>query len=127
MKESEKMLKLVLRLVLSAAALVLIAHVVRGIHVTFLSALGAAVVLGLFNAFLRPIFVILTLPITLITFGLFIFVINAVLFLIAAWLVPGFVVHGFLAALLGSVLYAVAGMIVHGVTSVGRTLIPGKG
>jgi len=120
------MLKLVIRLVLSALALVLIAQLVRGIHVTFLSALGAAVVLGLLNAFLRPIFVILTLPITLITFGLFVFVINAVLFLLAAWLVPGFVVPGFRAALLGSILYAVAGMIVHGITSATRTLIPSR-
>jgi putative membrane protein len=121
------MLKLVIRLVLSALALVLIAKLVHGIHVTFLSALGAAVVLGLLNAFLRPIFVLLTLPITLITFGLFVFIINAVLFLIAAWLVPGFVVHGFRAALLGSILYAVAGMIVHGVTSgTGRALSLGR-
>jgi putative membrane protein len=120
------MLILLLRWVLSALALVLIAKIVPGIHATFLSALGAAVVLGLLNAFLRPIFVILTLPITLITFGLFVFVINAILFGIAAWLVPGFTVHGFRAALVGSILYAIAGMIVHGVTRAGRAAIPGR-
>jgi putative membrane protein len=126
LKESEIMLKLVIRLVLSALALVLIAKLVHGIHVTFTSALVAAVVLGILNAVLRPIFVILTLPITLITFGLFIFVINAILFLLAALVVPGFVVHGFLAALLGSILYAVAGMVVHAITGVGGTLVPGR-
>lgn len=120
------MVKLLLRWALSALALMLIAYLVRGIHVTFLSALGAAVVIGLLNAFLRPIFVILTLPITLITFGLFVFVINAILFAIAAWLVPGFTVHGFRAALLGSLLYAVAGMVVHAVASGGSALIPAR-
>jgi putative membrane protein len=95
---------LLIRWVLSAVALVIIAKLVPGIHVTFASALGAAIVLGLLNALLRPVFVILTLPLTLITFGLFIFVINAILFAIAAWLIPGFTVHGFRAALVGSIL-----------------------
>lgn len=120
------MLNLVLRWVLSALALMLIAYIVPGIHVTFLSALGAAVVIGLLNAFLRPIFVILTLPITLVTFGLFVFVINAILFGIAAWLVPAFTVHGFRAALVGSILYALAGVVVHAVTGAGRALVPGR-
>jgi putative membrane protein len=119
-------LNLVLRLVLCALALMVIAYLVPGIHVTFLSALGAAVVIGILNAFLRPIFVLLTLPITLITFGLFVFVINAILFGIAAWLVPGFTVHGFRAALVGSILYALAGVIIHGITGAGRALVPGR-
>jgi putative membrane protein len=119
-------LKLVLRWILSAVALMLIAYIVPGIHVTFLSALGAAVVIGLLNAFLRPIFIILTLPITLVTFGLFVFVINAILFGLAAWLVPAFTVHGFRAALVGSILYALAGMVVHAVTSVGGALTPSR-
>lgn len=120
------MLNLALRWVLSALALVLIAKLVPGIHVTFLSALGAAVVLGLLNAFLRPIFVILTLPITLLTFGLFVFVINAILFAIAAWLIPAFTVHGFRAALVGSLLYALAGVIIHAVTGATRAALPGR-
>ena len=119
-------LKLVLRWVLSALALVLIAHVVPGIQVTFRSALGAAVVIGLLNAFLRPIFILLTLPITIITFGLFVFVINAVLFAITAWLIPGFTVHGFRAALVGSILYAVAGVVVHAIAGVSRAALPSR-
>ncbi len=111
------MVGLLIRWVLSALALLLIAHIVPGIRLTFLSALGAAVVIGFLNAFLRPVFVLVTLPITLVTFGLFVFVINAVLFAIAAWLIPGFIVHGFRAALVGSILYALAGMVVHGITA----------
>lgn len=107
------MIRFLLRWVLSALALILIAKIVPGISVTFLAALGAAIVIGLINAFLRPIFVILTLPITLVTFGAFLLVINAILFGLAAWLVPKFTVHGFRAALVGSILYAILGAVVH--------------
>jgi putative membrane protein len=114
------MLKLLIRWILSAIALLIIAHVVPGIHVTLLSALGAAIVLGLLNAFLRPIFVILTLPLTILTFGLFVLIINAILFAIAAWLVPGFTVHGFRAALVGAILYTVIGFLTHMIGGIGR-------
>ena len=110
------MLGLLLRWILSAAALVLIAKIVPGIHTSFAAALLVAVIIGLINALLRPILVVVTLPLTLLTFGLFIFVINAALFALAAWLTPGFTVHGFRAALVGSILYAIAGMIIHLVT-----------
>ena len=111
-----KIVRLVVRWVLSALALVLIAKIVPGIHATFGVALVAALVIGLINAFLRPIFILLTLPITLITFGLFVLVINAALFGLAAWLVPGFTIHGFAAALVGSILYAIASACIHAVT-----------
>jgi putative membrane protein len=104
---------ILLRWILSAIALLVIAKIVPGIHAGFLSALFAAIVIGLVNAFLRPIFVILTLPLTILTLGLFLFVINALLFALAAWLVPGFTVVGFRAALVGSILYAIAGMIIR--------------
>lgn len=107
------MVGLVLRWVLSAAALVLIAKIVPGIHTTIGAALLAAIILGLINACLRPLFILITLPLTIVTFGLFIFVINALLFALAAWLTPGFTVHGFRAALVGSILYAIAGMVIH--------------
>ena len=107
------MIRFVLRWVLSALALVLIAKIVPGVSVTFPAALGAAIVIGLINAFLRPIFVILTLPITILTFGAFILVINAILFELAAWLVPKFTVHGWRAALVGSLLYAILTAIIH--------------
>ncbi|MCA3230935.1 MAG: phage holin family protein, partial [Cupriavidus sp.] len=73
----------------------------------FGSAMVAALVLGLVNTLIRPILVILTLPVTLLTLGLFIFVINAMLFMFVGNLLQGFVVSGFGAALIGSILYSV--------------------
>ena len=102
------MLSLLLRWVVNAAALLLVAYLYTGVQVTtFLAALIAALVLGLVNAVIRPILVILTLPVTILTLGLFIFVINALLFWFVAEVVKGFTVTGFMAALIGSVLYSV--------------------
>src|SRR5437868_3400628 len=106
------MIGLLLRWVLSAFALVLIAKIVSGIHTSFAASLFAAIVIGLLSAVVRPIFIILTLPITILTLGLFIFVVNAILFALAAWLTPGFTIHGFAAALVGSILYAIAGFVI---------------
>jgi len=78
----------------------------------FGSAMIAALVLGLFNTLLRPILVLLTLPVTLLTLGLFLFVINALLFYFAASLLDGFRVNGFVAALIGSVLYSLCGLVI---------------
>lgn len=98
-----------LRLAINAVALWIIAHVVPGIHVGAVSAIVAALVLGAVNAVVRPLLIILTLPVTILSLGLFLFVINAATFGLAAWLVPGFQVHGFGAALIGSILYWLAG------------------
>ena len=94
--------------VINALALLLVAYLLKGIHVNvFGSALIAALVLGLVNTLIRPILVILTLPVTLLTLGLFIFIINALLFLFVGNLLAGFQVASFGAALLGSILYSV--------------------
>ncbi|MGO4332695.1 phage holin family protein [Cupriavidus sp. 2TAF22] len=94
--------------IINAAALFLVGNLISGIHLGgFGSAMIAALVLGLVNTLIRPILVILTLPVTLLTLGLFIFVINALLFLFVGKLLSGFVVTGFGAALLGSILYSV--------------------
>lgn len=94
--------------IINAAALFLVGSLIDGIHLGgFGSAMVAALVLGLVNTLIRPILVILTLPVTLLTLGLFIFVINALLFLFVGKLLAGFVVTGFGAALLGSILYSV--------------------
>ena len=99
-----------LRLVLNVVALTVIAYVVPNISVSGpLAALTAAVVLGVVNAVVRPILVLLTFPVTLVTLGLFLLVINAAMFGLAAALVPGFRVNGFGAALIGSILYSIAG------------------
>ena len=101
------MLSLLLRWIVNAGALLLVAYLYPGVHVQdFLTALIAALVLGLVNALIRPILVILTLPVTLLTLGLFLFVINAALFWLVAELVSGFTVTGFWASLVGSILYS---------------------
>ena len=101
------MLSLIARWILNAAALVLVAYLYPGVTIErFLTAAIAALVLGLVNAVIRPILIILTLPVTLLTLGLFIFVINALLFWFVAEIVKGFHVDGFLAALIGSILYS---------------------
>lgn len=102
------MLALLARWLVNALALIAVAYLYPGVQVTGLgAALVAALVLGLVNAVIRPILVILTLPVTLLTLGLFLFVINALLFWFVADLVPGFTVGGFGPALVGSILYSV--------------------
>ena len=101
-------MKLIFNWILSALALLAVAHLYTGVTVTsFTSALIAAAVLGLLNAVIRPILVLLTLPVTVITLGLFLFVINALMFWAAASLLRGFNVSGFGAALVGSLIYSV--------------------
>ena len=92
----------VVRWIVSAMALYLTSSVVRGIEVrSFASLLLAAAVIGVINAFVRPILVVLTLPLTVLTFGLFALVLNAAMLALASAFVPGFEVHGFWAALWG--------------------------
>ncbi|PKO29768.1 MAG: hypothetical protein CVU34_20455 [Betaproteobacteria bacterium HGW-Betaproteobacteria-7] len=93
--------------IVNALALLALPYVVPTIQVAgFGTALLVAVVLGLINTLLRPLLVLLTLPVTLLTLGLFIFVINALLFLLAGSLIDGFHVGGFWSALFGSIAYS---------------------
>ncbi|MDE2625908.1 MAG: phage holin family protein [Burkholderiales bacterium] len=106
-------MKIIVRWLLLAAALLLVAYLYPGVSIkSFGSAMLAAFVLGLFNTSLRPILVLLTLPVTLITLGLFLFVINALMFYFAASVLDGFHVSGFGAALIGSLLYSLCGMVI---------------
>ncbi len=106
-------MKLLAKWLLSATALLAVTHLYAGVEVQgFGAALVAALVIGLFNVFLRPLLVLLTLPVTLLTLGLFLFVINAVLFWSAASLLDGFQVQGFGAALLGSLLYSLFSLVI---------------
>ena len=108
------MFNLLLKLVLTAAALIFVAWVIPGISITgFVPALWAAFIMGLLNIFIRPILLLLTLPINLITLGLFTFVINALLFLLASTLVSGFIVANFLDAILGSILLSIISLFVN--------------
>ena len=98
-------MKMLLRWLLSATALLLVAYLYSGVEVRgFSGALLAALVIGLFNTIVRPVLVLLTLPITLVTLGLFLFVINALMFWAASGVLSDFHVLGFGAALLGSLL-----------------------
>jgi putative membrane protein len=100
--------RLILLWILNAVALLTVAYVMPSIHVaSFGSALLAALLLGLVNAVLRPLLLLLTLPATLLTLGLFIFVINGLMFWLAGSLLEGFVVGGFWPAVFGSLLYSV--------------------
>jgi putative membrane protein len=106
-------MKTIVKWLLSAAALLAVAYLYNGVQVTsFTSALIAAFVIGLFNMILRPILVVLTLPVTVITLGLFLFVINALMFWAAASVLDGFHVRGFGAAVLGSLIYSAFGIII---------------
>ena len=101
-------MKLIVKWLCSAAALLAVAYLYSGVVVTSLTAaLIAAAVLGALNTVVRPILVLLTLPVTLVTVGLFLFVINALMFWAAAGLVSGLNVAGFGAALIGSLIYSV--------------------
>lgn len=107
-------MKLIVKWLLSAASLLLVAYVYTGVEVkSFTAALIAAFVIGLFNTVVRPVLVVLTLPVTLVTLGLFLFVINALMFWAAAAVLDGFHVRGFAAALLGSLIYSVLGIVIE--------------
>ena len=97
-----------LRVLANALAILLAAAIVPGIEIRgALAALGAGLVLGLVNAVVRPILVILTLPLTLVTLGLFLFVLNGLCLWLTSLLVKGFEVHGFWAAVFGALIVSV--------------------
>jgi putative membrane protein len=106
-------MKIIVRWLLLAAALLLVAHLSPGVTVTsFGAALVAALVLGLLNTLVRPLLVLLTFPVTFLTLGLFLFVINALMFWSAAGLLNGFRVANFGSALIGSLIYSVASTVI---------------
>ena len=107
-------MKLILKWLLSATALLFVAYVYSGVEVkSFTAALIAAFVIGLLNTVVRPVLVILTLPVTLVTLGLFLFIINALMFWTAAAVLDDFHVRNFGAALIGSLIYSLIGLVVE--------------
>lgn len=100
-------MRLLLTWLINAAALFILPYLIQSIKIrSFGVALVAALVLGLINTLIRPVLVILTLPVTLLTLGLFILVINGLLFWFAGRLVPGFYVGGFWSAVGGALVYS---------------------
>lgn len=108
---------LLLRWILFTLAIMFVAWLVPGIGVeNFQTAMLVTVIMALINIFIRPLIVFITLPINILTLGIFTLVINALLFMLAGYIAPGFYVDGFLAAFLGSVVLSFLGLIINMVT-----------
>ena len=102
------MAKILLLWLINAVALIAVAYLLPGISVSgFFTALVAALVLGLVNALIRPLLILLTLPVTLLTLGLFIFVINGLLFWMVGTFIEGFTVTGFWPGVFGAIGYSI--------------------
>jgi putative membrane protein len=102
------MMRLIVTWLLNALALFVLPHLLPSIHVaSYRSALVAALVLAFINTLIRPILVLLTLPVTLLTLGLFIFVINGLLFWFVGSFITGFTVGGFWSGVFGAIIYSV--------------------
>ncbi len=106
-------MKLIFHWLIATLAILIAAYIVPGVTITLVGALIAAVVLGALNLLVRPILLILTLPITVVTLGLFSLVINALLIMLAAVLVPGFSVAGFWTAFLFALVLAIVNWVFH--------------
>ncbi len=104
-------------------AIILASYLIDGIQVqSFFSAFFAAAVLGILNAFFRPVLILLTLPINILSFGLFTLVINAMLLKMASSVIPGFDVHGFWTAVLGSLVMSIVNWILSSLISPQRRI-----
>jgi putative membrane protein len=101
-----------IRLLINGIVFYLIALYVPGIHAnSFAAAVLAAFIFGIVNAIIRPLVLLLTLPFTILTLGLFVIIVNALMFWLATWIAPGFTVHGFRAALIGGIIMTIVGLI----------------
>lgn len=107
-------MKFILKILLSAAAVLLIANFLGGVYVeNYTVAIIVALILGFLFAFLKPVLVILTLPITIVTLGFFLLVINTIIILLADKLVAGFGVDGFWTAMIFSILLSIVQSFLH--------------
>ena len=114
-------MRLILLWILNAVALLAVAYLLPSIHVaSFGAAMIAAVLLGLANTVLRPLLLLLTLPVTLLTLGLFIFVINGLMFWLAGSMIEGFTVDSFWSAVLGSLLYSLVSWVLSSLLISGK-------
>lgn len=101
-------MNIIIQWIVSAVAVIITAYILPGVTVSgFLSALVVAIIIGLLNAFIKPVLLILTLPINILTLGLFTFVINAIIIMLASYFSPGFEVDGFLWALVFSIVLSI--------------------
>lgn len=110
-------MSLLINLIVSGLAVLISAYILPGVKVdSYFTAVVVAVILGLVNALLKPILIIITLPINILTLGLFTFVINALLIQFVATVVPGFIVSGFWWALLFSLILSLVNSFLHSLT-----------
>lgn len=107
-------MKIFINLLINGVAVLISSYILPGVKVdSYFTAIVVAVVMGIVNSFLKPVLLILTLPFTIITLGLFTFVINAVLILLVSAIVPGFVVKGFWWALVFSLVLSLVSSFLH--------------
>lgn len=107
---------LIVRWILNTLALFLVVTIVPGFHYnSWITLTAAAAVLGIVNAVIKPILFVLTFPLTVITLGLFLAVLNAIMLRITAWIVPSFQIDGWLAAILGALLLSIVSMVTNGI------------
>jgi putative membrane protein len=106
-------------IVIVGVTLLIVSWILPGFHVqSFGAAVIAALVLGVVNAIVRPILIVLTFPITILTLGIFLLVINAFMYLLVSAVVPGFHVHGLMTAIIGSIITSIVSSILHGIFGV---------
>lgn len=107
-------MKTLIHFIVSALAILITAYVLPGVYVDGLfAALVLAVILGVINTFIRPVLVVLTLPLSIVTLGLFVLVINALLVMLASYIVPGFAVAGFWYAFLFGIVLAIVSYVLQ--------------
>lgn len=105
---------LLIRWLILTIAIIIASYLLEGIHISgFFSAFFAAAILGILNALFRPVLLILTLPINILTFGLFTFIINALMLKMASGVIPGFEVHGFWTAVFGALIIGVVSWLLN--------------
>ena len=108
------MKQLIVRWIINSTALLVVVHVVSGVSLdNWMTVFVAAIVLGFLNAFLRPVLIFLTLPVTVVTLGLFTLVINAFLFYLAAHLVRGFHVASFGRAFIAALVFSIVSFLLN--------------
>jgi len=109
---------LLIRWLILTVAIIFASYLLDGIHISgFFSAFFAAAILGILNALFRPLLLILTLPINILTFGLFTFIINALMLKMASGVIPGFEVHGFWTAVFGALIISVVSWLLNSFVS----------
>ena len=105
---------LIIRWILNTLALFVVVKLVPGFHYqSWITLFAAAAVLGIVNTIIKPILFVLTLPLTIITLGIFLVVLNAIMLRITAWIVPSFRIDGWLAAILGALLLSIVTMVTN--------------